>query len=198
MSIAESASRLFPAKHRFTVSQYMRMADSGILASRTELVHGEIVDMAPQGNAHSIAISNLYDELRQVFPKPWFIRVQATHRFSEDLAYEPDLVLLQREPVPGASVDARPELVVEVSETTPAYDIGQKRLDYALHGVAEYWIVDLPRKRVLIFRAPNTLAATADDAYSHSATAEISDELSCALQPDRKIRVSDFMPATVG
>lgn len=39
------------SRHRWTVEQYHRMAEAGVLApdARVELLEGEIVDMAPTG-----------------------------------------------------------------------------------------------------------------------------------------------------
>lgn len=173
----------------------MRLGELGVLdQSRTELVHGEIWNMPPQGNAHSVAISNLYDELRRLFPKPWFIRCQATHRFAQRVAYEPDLALLTKPPVSGALIDETPSLIVEVSESTLAYDLGDKRLDYARFGVPEYWVVDLPSKTLHVFRSPNINAVDAASAYAVTATYAANDEVSPGIAPTQLVQLSDVWP----
>jgi Uma2 family endonuclease len=45
--------------HRFTVAEYQRMAEAGVLSatSRTELEDGVIIDMSPTGREHARASS---------------------------------------------------------------------------------------------------------------------------------------------
>ena len=45
-------------------------------------------------------------------------------------------------------------LIVEVSDTTYAKDRGRKYRRYAAHQLPIYWIVDLNRRRVEVFRSP--------------------------------------------
>ena len=47
--------------HRFTVSDYHRMADAGILDedSRVELIRGQIIDMAAIGSPHLGMVNRL-------------------------------------------------------------------------------------------------------------------------------------------
>ncbi len=48
-------------RHRFTVEDYYRMADDGILAAdaRVELIDGEVIEMAPIGAPHAAAVTDL-------------------------------------------------------------------------------------------------------------------------------------------
>ena len=68
---------------------------------------------------------------------------------------EPDVVFLAPgnevyEDVLGIS-DA-PDIVVEVSSpSTRRYDLGDKREEYARHGVGEFWFADLDEDAVLVF-----------------------------------------------
>jgi Uma2 family endonuclease len=45
-------------------------------------------------------------------------------------------------------------LVVDVSDTTLALDLGEKAAMYAVHGITDYWVVDLQGHRVVIHREP--------------------------------------------
>ena len=54
---------------------------------------------------------------------------------------------VKKHPTPGEIY-----LVVEVSDTTLAYDSGDKLRAYEQGGIKEYWIVDLVRKAVHIHR----------------------------------------------
>ena len=51
----------WPKPHRLTVDDYYRMAEAGVLSpgDRTELIKGEIIDMAPIGSAHADVVTQL-------------------------------------------------------------------------------------------------------------------------------------------
>jgi Uma2 family endonuclease len=183
-----------PAKRLFTVREFMQMGEAGILDERCELVHGEVIEMPPVGNAHSVALQDLYDALRQAWPHPKFIRTQATQRFDEYWAPMPDLVLLKQRPVPGALIDELPVLVVEVSDETLSYDLGPKRLDYARAGVPEYWVVDVKRRRIRAFRRPDGSAVDAEHAYLDEIVADAGDMISPLAIPTLRLAVSDVLP----
>lgn len=186
------------SKHLFTVEDYMRMADAGVFnGSRVELVHGEIYSMPPQGNLHSIAVPRLYDELRAIFPRPYFIRIQATHRFGRRLALEPDLAVLEAEPVPSAVLDATPLLVVEVSDSTIDYDFETKRLIYAQQSVPEYWVLDVNENQLHVFREPNPLASDFLHAYAQHATLDQQDSIAPLAASSKAIALKNFLPLIV-
>lgn len=184
-----------PGPKRWTVSEFMQLAEAGLLSSRAELVHGEIWEMAPQGNLHAIVVARLYDKLRAIFPQPWFIRIESTHRFREDLAYEPDLCVLDREPSLVSEVDELPRLIVEVSDSTLTYDLTQKRFDYAQQGIAEYWIVDAKRRQIHVFRKPTHHARNADEAYAQELVVRETDTIAPLAAPGQAIVVRDLFPA---
>lgn len=61
--------------------------------------------------------------------------------------YEPDLCYFRKETAaqfkPRQMHFPAPDFIVEIlSESTAAYDRGVKLVDYAAHGVGEYWIID--------------------------------------------------------
>jgi len=45
-------------------------------------------------------------------------------------------------------------LLIEVADTSLTYDRDTKGPTYAAAGIADYWILDLPGKRLLIYREP--------------------------------------------
>lgn len=142
---------------RWTRQEYERMAETGILVpdERVELLDGEIIRMTPQGARHARAICAAEDALRRVFQVGFHIRVQlplALEPFSEP---EPDLSV-----VPGSWRDyekshpGSPVLIVEVADTTLAFDRGNKGSLYARAAVPDYWIVNLLELRIEVYRVP--------------------------------------------
>jgi len=186
--------------HRFTVDVYFELARLNLISGRTELVNGEIIHMSPIRDDHSLALQDLYDLLRTIFPKPWFIKTQATHTMGRYDAREPDIALLRNRPKPirgavGASpAEAQAELIVEVARTSLGMDLGEKRLQYASRGVPEYWVVDLKREVVHVFREPVPHATTSEQAYAYTSMVDVNGTLSALAAPQAVIAVNDFMP----
>ena len=150
--------------------------------------------MPPVGNAHSIALEDLRDVLRAAWSHQRFVRTQAIHRFSDDYAPMPDLALLEHRPVPGALIDELPVLVIEVADETLSYDLGVKRLAYARAGVPEYWVADLKRRRILVFRGPDRAAVEAERAYRDELVAQDDQTVSPLAIPSMCIKVGDVLP----
>lgn len=178
-----------------TVEDFMVLVDAGLVEGRVELVHGVMIEMAAQGNGHSVSIQRNHDGLRPSWAFPKFIRTQATHRFTEDLAYEPDLALLESEPISGALIDELPQLIIQISDTTFARDMGIKRLDYARCGVPEYWVGDLHRRRILKFRGPDLNAADAVSAWAEERIFEANEVVEPLCIPGLRLKVSGLLPA---
>lgn len=183
-------------KVRFTVRDFDQMSQAGIIPERTELVDGEVFETPAVGSAHSVALDDLRDALRAAWPNPRFIRSQATHRFNTHWAPMPDLALLEQRPVAGALIDELPQLVVEVSDDSLSYDLGLKRLQYARAGVPEYWVADLRRRRILIFRRPDVAATEAEHAWAEELVAAADAEATPLAIPSLRLRVADVRPAT--
>ena len=132
-------------RRRFTVHEYHRMAEAGILHEddRVELIEGELVEMAAIGSRHFTCVNTLNHLLVRKIEDAAIVSVQNPVRLDEDNEPEPDLAVLRirdyRDSLPG------PEdvlLMIEVSGTTLSYDRNVKLPPYARSGIPEVWIVD--------------------------------------------------------
>lgn len=133
-------------RHRFSRAQYEHMVDTGVFGpeDRLELLEGEIIDMAPEKSRHATAIRLLEDALRKVFGYGYDIRSQLPLSLNDLSQPEPDIAVVTGSPRDYR--DAHPAhavLVVEVADTTLAYDRTRKLATYARSGIPEYWILDL-------------------------------------------------------
>ena len=150
----------WPKPHRLTVDDYYRMAEVGVLSpdDRTELIEGEIIDMAPIGSVHADVVRLLTKRLLPAFGETAEVSVQLPVRLSQRSEPQPDIAVLKgkaegyRHAHPSAS-DVL--LLIEVSDTTLRYDLKVKARLYATHGVREYWVVDLLGNRVWRHRQPS-------------------------------------------
>jgi Uma2 family endonuclease len=146
-------------RHRITVADYYRMAEVGLLApdAKVELIDGEILDRAPMGSRHFAAVTKLQRLLERAVMDSAVIAVQLSLRLSPRSQPEPDLVVLK--PSADFYAQALPAgrdsfLVIEVSDTTLAYDVKLKAPLYAKHGVPEYWVIDIEQKALRRFAGP--------------------------------------------
>src|SRR5690606_21285958 len=149
----------WPRPHRLTVHDYHRMAEVGLLSpgDRTEVIEGEIVDMPPIGSAHADVVTLLTRRLIEAVDESVDIRVQQPVRFMPRSEPQPDIAVV-RHKAEGYR-HSHPTghdvlLLIEVSDTTLRYDVTRKARLYATHGIPEYWVVDLTRRRIVRHRMP--------------------------------------------
>ena len=144
---------------RFSVAEYYRMAEAGILGrdDRVELVEGVIVEMAAMGSRHAACVRRLEALLNQHSLRESIISTQCPIRLDDASEPEPDLALLKpredfysgEHPGPGDVL-----LVIEVSDTSAEYDVEVKLPLYARVGIPETWLVDLTTGTVEIHSRP--------------------------------------------
>jgi len=130
--------------------------DLGVLHGEpVELVGGQLVVAEPQGSYHASALGTAGDALGAVLPQRWLVRIQMPVALDDESEPEPDLAV-----VPGtwanyrAGHPSRPALVVEVAESSLAFDREDKGSLYARGGVRDYWIVNLVDRALEVYRDP--------------------------------------------
>jgi len=167
------------------------MAESGILGpdDRVELIDGEILTMAPQKSPHATAVQLAQEALRAAFGDGFNVRPQLPLALAEMSEPEPDLAV-----VPGAPRDYRDShpttalLVVEVAETSLAFDRGVKKALYARAGIPEYWVVDLAAGAVEVYRSPRGVD------YRDHRTLDERDSIAPLASAGAGVAVADLLP----
>lgn len=144
------------SKRLFTVHDYHRMVDAGILTEddRVELIRGEILAMSPIGPPHNAAILRATQALVKIVGDRAIVGVQGSVRLDEYDEPQPDLYLLRPKDDFYASGHAGPAdifLIIEVADSSLKYDQTIKLDLYAETGVPEYWISDLQHDRVIAY-----------------------------------------------
>ncbi|MBK8539423.1 MAG: Uma2 family endonuclease [Ardenticatenia bacterium] len=145
---------------RCSVDDYERMHATGIFDPdlRTELLDGRIFVVPPAGALHSSIVDRLNRLFTLGLQDGAIVRVQGQIPLSDWSYPAPDLSLLARSDDFYARRHPSPDqclLFVEVAHSSLRRDRETKLPLYAAAGIAEYWIVDVRRRLVIVHRDPN-------------------------------------------
>jgi Uma2 family endonuclease len=187
-----------PRLRRFTVAEYHAMGRAGILGEddRVELIDGHVRAMSPIGAPHIRCVSLLNRLLHRLLiaygDDALLVNVQGSIRLNDYSEPEPDASVFRLTEETKIPTPEDVLLVVEVSDTTLAYDRRVKLPRYAAAGIPEVWIVNLRRDEVEVYRTPRPDDAT----YASKAVYAAGDTLTLAALPDAgSVAVAGFMPA---
>jgi Uma2 family endonuclease len=149
----------YPQHHAISAQEYLRMGEAGVFSpdARLELIEGEIIEMAPIGSAHAGAVNVLTRLFVQLAGDRAVVSVQNPLVLGNRSVPQPDLTLLRSRNdsysrTHPAAADVL--LIVEVSDSTLAFDTGTKVPLYARKGVPEVWVIDLRERVVRVYRDP--------------------------------------------
>lgn len=133
------------------------MAETGVLKpdARVELLDGQIVDRTPIGPFHGGLVNRLNRFFTSASGGRWLVSVQNPALLDEYSEPQPDLMLLKPAPDDYTSRHPRPDevlLLIEVADTTLAYDRGEKLSAYGRAGIREVWIINLSERSIEVCR----------------------------------------------
>jgi len=186
------AADLSARRVRFSVADFYRMGELGLFApdERIELIDGELVKMPPFGPGHAGCVDEFADLLRVRLPDTVIVRTQNPIRLHDQAEPDPDIAVVVRRSGYYRAGHPSPSdvlLVIEVADSSLAYDLGIKAPMYAAAGIAEYWVVDLTGRQMVVLREPQ------DGQYQSEQTLTASDILRPLAFPDVSIAVTDAL-----
>jgi Uma2 family endonuclease len=181
---------------RLSLAEYDRMIEHGVFdldrQQRLEFIRGEIRQMNPIGSPHEEVVDRLTEWSIRSLPKGKArVRVQNSIGLPEvESAPQPDVAWVAS----GDYWEGRPStshvlLVIEVSETSLAYDAGEKADLYAAAGIEDYWVVSIPDRSIEVRRDP------ASGRYRSLTTFTGDDELRPLAVPEIVLRPSELWPS---
>ncbi len=140
----------------FTVAELERMVEAGILAEdeRIELIGGEVVPMSPKGNHHEVLKAALNHHWIPRLPPDLMLVTETTFRLDADSYLEPDFVFYPKASGIRGLTPETTRLVVEIADSSLAYDLGLKASVYARFGIAELWVMNAVTLSTRIHRDP--------------------------------------------
>ncbi|MCZ2343546.1 MAG: Uma2 family endonuclease [Bacteroidales bacterium] len=185
-----------PRALRWTVDQFHYLGDLGCFEGRQAmLIDGVILEEGPMNPPHRIALELTVESLRTVFGSGWRVCVQLPMVFGQTTDPMPDIALVKGSPRDSVSHPTTAALIVEVSDTSLRYDTSEKMSLYAAAGIADYWVVDVVGRRLLVHREPQpNPAAPFGYSYSSVMILEPSDGICPLATPSAHILVRDLLP----
>ncbi len=143
----------------FSVEEYDRMIRSGIFTEdeRIELIEGDIVKMSPIGKLHAACVIRLTMLLTRIVGQLALVSVQNPIHPNDFSRPQPDVALLKPRDDFYAQAHPMPDdilLIVEVADTTAAFDRAVKVPLYARAGIPVVWLIDLQRDLIEIYSQP--------------------------------------------
>ncbi|HZP80654.1 MAG TPA: Uma2 family endonuclease [Chthonomonadaceae bacterium] len=180
---------------RFTLEQKQGMERRGILDPnrRYELIEGEIYELS-DNPPHGSVLTLLIAWLNTVFGA-MYVRGQMSISTGQvnpkynapqpDAAVTRDTALAYFHRLPGPQDIL---LLVEVSDTTRAHDLGKKARLYAKAGIVEYWVLDINRRRLTVHRQPTPTG------YTEILRVAEEESVSPLARPEHSLRVADLFP----
>ncbi len=191
LPISESSSDL--PRVRWNTEQYESLFAMGLLHhDGYELIAGDVVEKMPIKDSHSYIISLLFAFFSRfcVFP---LLRSAFTLAIDDNNLPEPDFAVLATDhPARTERGYLRPvdiRLVAEVSDATLARDITAKAVLYARAGIAEYWVIDVAGRRLLIH------SDAQPDGYARVMEYTETEIAAPLFAPMESFAVADILPA---
>ena len=178
---------------KFTVAEYYRMAEAGILQpdERVELIEGEIIVMPPigPGQAWDVALSN--STLSRLAGSRFIVQVQNPVHLEDGSEPQPDLMLIRprtegygaAHPTPGDVL-----LAIEVADSSLEYDRNVKAHLYGRNNIPETWIKNLPEDCIERFTEPGP------EGYARHSVHRRGETLTPVSLPDLELAVDDLLP----
>ena len=178
---------------KFTVAEYYRMAEVGILGpdERVELIEGDIIVMPPIGPGHAGSVDSYIDVFAEHTPGRFRIRIQNPIHLDDGSEPQPDAMLLRprndryttSHPTPADVL-----LVIEVADSSLDYDRDVKAHIYGRAGVPETWVQNLPEDCIERFAEPGP------DGYARHTVHHRGETLALVSFPDLELSVDDLLP----
>ena len=179
-------------KRLFTVEEYHKMGESGILkeGDRLELIRGEIIQMSPIGPVHAGCVKLLNELFLSRLAGRVTVGVQDPVELNDKSEPQPDLALLQRRPDFYKAGHPRSQdilLLVEVADTTVKSDREIKIPLYAENKIPEVWLLNLSEYCVEVYREP------AVDGYQNVQRLEEGQTVAIQAFPDTTFTVNELL-----
>lgn len=189
--------------YRWTLDDYEQLIALGLLEGKhVELIQGEILTMAPMGEPHALTIIHLTEALLPHFNTRTGCHLRAQMPLALPALTcepEPDMAIVPLDtPTNAAGRPTSASLIVEVAESSLAYDRDRKGPLYAAVGIQEYWLLNLPEGCIEVYRRPGPDAASFSGwRYQERQELRQDDQVAPLVAPAVVIAVGALLPSSL-
>jgi Uma2 family endonuclease len=177
-----------------TVEALRILDEQGFFANdnhRHELIEGVLIMVPPPGTLHQNSEGKGTMGLARALVKAGLdrkYRVQTGGGFiiGEFSHLGPDLMVLREPDGPKTWVTSDVILMIEVSSSSIRKDLGTKARLYASAAIAEYWVLDVANKALIIHTEPT------ESRYGNIRTLRAPDNATSVLEPALSVPVADL------
>jgi len=152
---------LDPPRKRWTREECVALEASGIWDQQhLELIEGELISKMGKKRPHTNAMVIMHAWLLRVFGEQFVNKETSIDVASVDNPInepEPDLIVLSKPSLEIRDQNPQPSevrLLVEIADSTLRFDLTVKARLYARARIIEYWVVDIPGRRIIVHRDP--------------------------------------------
>jgi Uma2 family endonuclease len=198
--VEETAPASLPAPdsgirvRRWTREEFYRAAEVGLFGpeEHLELIEGEVIEKLGENPPHVLALKLMEAALARTFALvDCHLHSQHPISLPDGSEPEPDVAViargirqyLNRHPLPEEVL-----LIVEVSNTTLAFDRARKAALYATAGIPEYWLLNLIDRRLEVHREP------LNGVYQNILLLAATQSVAPLSVPETPIAVADLLP----
>ncbi|UXE63490.1 MAG: Uma2 family endonuclease [Woronichinia naegeliana WA131] len=177
----------------WTVDEYYQMAKTGILQpdEKVELIAGQIIrNMTPQGSFHAAAITRTNRLLNQPVQPRFLVRSQLPIQLDNRSEPEPDLALVKSDPLDYDDRHPKAEdvyLIIEIADSTLKTDLTLKKQVYAEAKIPDYWVLDLAKRQLYVYRQPT------EEGYQQEQILSERQSIAPLFFPDFQVKVGEML-----
>jgi Uma2 family endonuclease len=177
----------------WTVDEYYQMARTGILHpdEKVELIAGQILrNMTPQGSFHAAAITRTNRLLNQPTQPRFLVRSQLPIHLDNRSEPEPDVALVKRDRLDYDDRHPKAEdvyLIIEIADSTLKTDLTLKKQIYAEANIADYWVLDLTKRQLYVYRQPTS------EGYQQEQILSEQDNISPLFFSDLQFKIGEML-----
>ena len=152
---------IYPPRKRWTRAECERIEATGLWdRDRLELIEGELITKMSKNRPHMIVFMSVMKWLVGLLD-PMYLNpegpIDVAPEDNPTSEPEPAIAVLAKagtEYIVGNPPASDVRLVIEISDSTLAFDLGPKARLYARAGIPEYWVFDIGGRRVIVHRNP--------------------------------------------
>jgi Uma2 family endonuclease len=185
-----------PRPWKWTRDDVIRLAELGFFnGQRVMLIDGEVLAMPPMNPDHANGIMFALQHVQAAFGPGFAVRPQLPLALGQTTDPEPDLAVVAGPARSHPDTPTTAVLVIEVADSSLAYDLGDKASLYAAAGIADYWVLDVVNHRLHVFRDPRPDPTQRFGyGYFQQVIRGPADTVSPLAAPAASVRVGELLP----